>query len=55
MVRKTPYVVNVHGVSMVFYVHGVLLTTQIALALHLRLRGMGKASPAGACHLSPKF
>jgi len=39
---------------MVFYVHGVLLTSQIVLALHLRLRGMGKASPAGVRHLTPK-
>jgi len=27
---------------------------KIVQALHLRLRGMGKASPAGVCHLSPK-
>jgi hypothetical protein len=27
---------------------------KIVQALHLRLRGMGKASPAGVHHLSPK-
>lgn len=27
---------------------------KIVQTLHLRLRGMGKASPAGVCHLSPK-
>jgi len=30
------------------------LRGEIVLALHLRLRGMGKASPAGVYHLSPK-
>lgn len=27
---------------------------KIVLALHLRLRGMGKARPAGVHHLNPK-